>query len=266
MSSQFGRGFTIIETMLFLAISGLLIVSMVTITGATINIQRYRDATESFKGVIQDQYGELLSVRNDRDDTWSCTATAQTEEDGSVIRGQSDCMLLGRYMTVEGSDISLYSVIGRQTGTAAGTDVQKLRDNYVLNVSTINVDEVKMEWDTQLAWPRQTNDGERQQTTPRAISMLFIRSPDSGQIYTFTSDTVADTPTPASLAAMIVGGQTIPGQSSRTLCIDSNGLFVNSDQSVYLNAFATGPSSVESLSNDLMDDPASPQQDKELQC
>jgi len=246
-------GFTIIETMLFLGISGLLIVGMLATTGASINIQRYHDAVETFKTTLQNQYSELASVQNDRDNSWSCNSLAQSQTGGSEIRGQSDCVLLGRYVTVVDDTISAYSVLGRPSTnqTTAGNDIQNLAANYELNISTVTQDSSKLEWGTRIAWPT-AGSGAHTPTTPRSIAVLFVRSPDSGQIYTFTSDAVPDTPTPQTLAAMLISGNAIPGQGQRTICIDSNGLFVTADFSVFINQYATGPSSIESRSNDFI--------------
>lgn len=266
MGTQFGRGFTIVETMLFLAISGVLIVTMVAATGAQVNIQRYRDAVETFKTTLQDQYGELSSVRNERDDTWGCNAAAQSQSGGNVARGQStDCILLGRYLEVEDGAISIYSVLGAGENTAStGNDISRLLNDYTLNVSTVSEETTEMEWGTKLAWPSiGTGSGT---STPRNLAVLFLRSPHSGQIYTFTSDTVPTAPSPASLATMVVGGESVPGQRERVICIDSDGLFVNSNLSVYINSYATGPSSVESLSNDVIQSTTSAVKDKGIQC
>ena len=254
MGTRANGGFTIIETMLFLGISGLLIVGMLATTGASINIQRYHDAVETFKTLIQNQYSELTSVQNDRDNTWDCNSLAQSQTGGTEVRGQSDCVLLGRYLTVVDSTVSAYSVLGRpnQAQVLTGNDIQKLSSNYELNISTVTQDVSTLEWGTRIAWPKVDSSGANRitATTPRSIAMLFVRSPDSGQIYTFTSDTVPGTPTPQTLNAMLVGGATIPGQSQRTICVDSNGLFVTADFSIFINDYATGPSSIESRSND----------------
>ncbi len=254
MGTRANGGFTIIETMLFLAISGLLIVGMLATTGASINIQRYHDAVETFKTTLQDQYSELASVQNDRDNTWSCNSLAQSQSGGTEVRGQSDCVLLGRYLTVVDDTISVYSILGRPSAsqTTTGNDVQNLSANYELNISTVTQNSSTLEWGTRIAWPKVDSSGANRTTptTPRSIAVLFVRSPDSGQIYTFTSDNVPDTPTPQTLSAMLVSGATTPGQGQRTICIDSNGLFVTADFSVFINDYATGPSSIESRSND----------------
>lgn len=244
-------GFTIIESLLFLAISGVLVMALIVGTGASINIQRYRDAVESFKGLLQDQYSALSSVRNERDNNWTCNSLAQTQEQvGGEVRGQSDCVLLGRYVTVVNGDITLYSVVGHSsTSTPVTTDdITSLQNNYVLNVATGSQETKVMEWGAKISWPL-SGSGARPAGTERSIALLFIRSPDSGQIYTFTSDTVPQDPTPATLRSMLVPGVAIPGQSQRTICIDSNGAFFNTDLSVFVSDYANSPSSIETRSN-----------------
>lgn len=269
MGTQKTRGFTIIESLLFLAISGVLIVAMLGGVGVTIQIQRYRDAVETFKALLQDQYSELASVKNEtRTAAWSCNALAETVEGGSGAkdRGQSQCVILGRYLAITGPDITMYNVVGYATGsTTTGTDIDKLRANYVLNVSTMTKDQTTLEWGTEIAWPK-SGTGSQTPQTPRSVSFLFIRSPDSGQIYTFTSNSAFETPTPSSLRDMAVAGEVVPGQSDRTLCIDSGGALVNADSSVYISAYATGPSSIETRSNAFIADPNSSSRDKTTQC
>jgi type II secretory pathway pseudopilin PulG len=267
MGSYKTHGFTIIETMLFLAISGVLIVAMLAGTGVSIQIQRYRDAVETFKTTLQDQYSELTSVKNERDNTWNCDALGQTTEGGAEVRGQSKCVLLGRYVSVVGEDMVIYSVVGYPATTLSktGNDVQKLIANYTLNISTVTKEDSKLEWGAQIAWPK-TGTESRTPQTPRSIAFLFVRSPDSGQIYTFTSDTVPTTPTPGTLQGMLASGETIPGQAARTICIDSGGAFANADSSIYLYPYATGPSSIETRSNGFLSDPNSISTDKSQQC
>lgn len=254
MGTQFTRGFTIIETMLFLAISGLLIVAMVAGTGATINIQRYRDAVETFKTVLQNQYGELTSVQNERSNTWNCGPQAETVEGGDEIRGQSDCVLVGRYMAIVGDAITIHTVLARPNlvPVSASNDIADILSNYTLNISTVEKQEELMEWGTQIAWPV-SGDEVRTPSTPRSLAILFMRSPASGQIYTFTGDTAVDEPTPQTLSELLVADAVVPGQAGRTICVDSNGLFVTSEGSIYINPYATGPTSIEVRSNSFIE-------------
>jgi type II secretory pathway pseudopilin PulG len=260
MGNKSTSGFTIIETVLFLGISGILVVTLLAGTGVSINIQRYRDAVETFKSTLQDQYSELASVKNDRDDTWSCDEGAQTEQgnDGTP-RGQSDCVLVGRYVTVDGAIINTYSVTARPLTNppdTAETDIEKLSTGYELNVSTVNRTTTEMEWGTKIAWPTTGSEG-TSSDEERSIALLFLRSPDSGLIYTFSSNDVVDEPTSSSLKELLVAGNSIPGQRERVICIDSGGAFTRTAllsgnlYAVVVSAYATGPSSIETRSNDL---------------
>jgi len=243
-------GFTIIETMLFLAISGLLIVTLLAGTGASINIQRYRDSVQTFKNYLQNQYADVASVSNDRDNNWACDTNAFTEVTAGVgeVRGQSKCVIIGKYVTVVGSKTTEYSVTAfSPTTTATGGDIDKLKTQYVLNVAASSKEESTLEWGTSLAWPAQDSKA----GSERSVAILIIRSPDSGLLYTFTSNTVPENPSPDTLKTLLVTGASTPGQGAQTLCLDSTGLFTGENLSVYIAPFATGPSAIENRSNDL---------------
>ncbi len=253
-------GFTIIETMLFLAISGLLVVSLLVGVGASVNVQRYRDATESFKALLQQQYADLTSVQNGRNDNWNCGSNAKPTTAGPVFenRGQSDCMLMGKYVRIDSGKISIFTVIGYQKSTAdQANDVASLKNNYTLNASASEVDRSTMEWGTQISFPVTVNGSPNPvPATPHKIGILFIRSPDSGQIYTFSNNDPS-VPDEANIDAstftnLLVAGDTNPGQAARLICVDSNGLFSSNDRGVYINAFATGASAIEIRTNDYM--------------
>ena len=269
MGTQKTSGFTIVESMLFLAISGVLVVTMIGGVGVTIQIQRYRDAVETFKSLIQDQYSELTSVKNEeRAANWTCNAQAETVEGGNDARsrGQGRCVILGRYMTIQGADISLRSVVGFKNGTSTtGNDIDKLISNYVLNTSTLTEEDTTLEWGAQIAWPREGVTS-RSPQMPRDLSILFIRSPDSGQVYTFTNNSVPATTSPTTLDAMLIAEATVPGRGSQTICIDSGGVLLESNSSIYIEQFASGPTAIEIRSNDFHAASTSTVIDRTLRC
>lgn len=250
MGTHFKAGFTIIETILVLGVTGALVVGIFVGVGTQINIQRYRDSADSLKNLFQEQYSELASIQNDRPDTWSCNATGQTIQSSPEVRGQSDCVMLGRLVDIRNGDMTLYSVLGHEVASPdpGADDVTSLRDNYRLNVSSVVVEQGELEWSSVIARPV-AGPGISGAPTPRDLSILFIRSPDSGQIYTFSSNTVQATPGPATLRNMVVSGNTIPGQGEQIICVNSNNPLLNDDLSVYMSPFAVAPGAFEIRSN-----------------
>lgn len=253
MGARISSGFTIIETMLFLAVTGLLIMGALIGAGTSIANQRYKDSVETFKTLLQTQYSELGSIKNDRPDTLSCGTNA-IPVTGSQFRGQSDCMIVGRYMTINAGDIAIYTVLAHANAgaTAQPNDVASLNANYTYNV-TPDVEDHTMEWGTQIAWPS-SGGGARTPTTPRTLGILIVRSPDSGRVYTFTSDSIpssASTITNATFKSMIIAGNVQPGQAGRTVCVQSNGSILGGDEAVYLQTEAASASAVEVRSNSI---------------
>lgn len=255
MGGRNSRGFTILETMLFLAITGALVVALLVGVTGSINTQRYRDSVLSFKTLLQDQYTELGNVFNGRSGNWRCETDGTITEvtDGTAEqRGQSDCVLLGRYISIVNDTITTANVIGRAPDriTAVGNDINILKTNYSLGVSSVDVQTSPMEWGTALAWPRNISSAQR------SIAILLVRAPTSGTTYTFTSDTVPalDDVTNSSLQAMIIEGDRTPGQAQQRLCIRSNGLVSDDAQlGVVINRFATNASGIETRSNEMGD-------------
>ncbi len=255
-------GFTIIETVLFLAITGVLIVGVIIGVGASVNTQRYRDATESFKNTLQEQILSLSSVRNSRDNSWACTSAAEVVAAQGAVqpqgRGQSTCMVVGRHVGIRGSEITVHTVLAYKTSdTPRATDIETMRQNYTFNVSTLDVDKKNMEWGTQIGWPKAGTAGARPdgRQTPRAISILFLKSPQTGTIYTFSDSPVdqeaAIAVTPTALKALLVAGPGIPGQGQRAICVFSDGLSPTGNRAVMIMPYASNAAAIEMRTDDL---------------
>lgn len=256
MGTHKNDGFTIIETVLFLGVSTALIMAMIVGAGASLNVQRYRDAAETFKLVLQQQYADLISVQNGRTNNWYCGADGQPVEGASASqdRGQSNCILAGKYLYVEDDEITAYTVVATGDEPELATnDIETLKNNYKLNASEVDAEVSKLEWGTKIAWPK-TIKGVANVAygTPRKIGILVVRSPSSGQIYTFTNSPSDSSINSLKLAQMLETGNKVPGQGEQVICIDSDGLFATSDRAVVLNSFASTGSAVELRTNDFM--------------
>jgi type II secretory pathway pseudopilin PulG len=233
-------GFTIIETMLFLAITALLIVGVLAGTGSSINTQRYRDSITSLQAFFQQQFSNVSNVSNDRNNDWSCDSssiiTSQTPGNG-VDRGQSDCVILGEYITTTNNSqtLSIKSVVGYipPDSTLASNDLDAIKQ-YKIKVSPVVSDTYDIEWNASLAIPGNDN--------PSLISILIVRSPLSGVIRTFIDSTqvVADNDV-ASLVSQAALTQSVK------VCVNSNGLAGGNRMAVVIDAGATSASSIETL-------------------
>ena len=252
MGRHLQKGFTIIETMLVLAITALLVGGLLVGFGASISVQRYKDSVTTLKSLVQSQYAQAESVTNDRDKNWSCDATARPSRGSTPVAdaGQTDCVVLGRYMTIVGTDIASSTVIGfKASNNTATNDVQSITSNYTLGVPPGSIETTSLEWGAQITSGKSGPD--IVSLTPRAFSMLIVRSPDSGTFYTFTSNTAVAPASVSSsaLKAMMVLGPTIPGQAPRTLCIDVNEGPVKppipETMSLFIGATASGPGAIE---------------------
>jgi len=247
-------GFTIIETMLVLAVTGVLVSTLLFGIGATINNQRYKDSVVSLKSLLQSQYAMTNAVSNPRTANWTCNATAKPIQNANGITpGQSNCVLIGRYLSIVGGQVASATVVGYENSTASATDeVSQIRNNYTLGISTDTIDASTLEWGAAIAWPV-SGTGSRSPTTPRSIALLIIKSPTSGTSYTFTSDTVydIDTITSANLKTMMVTNtSTAPGQMQRTLCVDPNGVTVPEKIAVHIGQAASDASAIETRTYD----------------
>ncbi|MDN5275309.1 MAG: hypothetical protein JWP06_1210 [Candidatus Saccharibacteria bacterium] len=230
-------GFTIIETMLFLAVTGMLATAILVGSGVAIGQQRYRDSVNSIKSYVQQQYSDVTNVVNSRDKAWTCDANGnviQADATGGEARGTTDCVLLGRLMTVDntGTKLTTSNVIGYKApdaGTAV-SDILELTTNYKLTASPIDQDNTDISWGAQVV--------KQKTTSPMPFSMLIIRSPLSGAVMTFTAEG-----SQIDLSALITSANMT---QKRDLCVNADaGSFVGRRLEVSIDAFATNQGAVQ---------------------
>jgi type II secretory pathway pseudopilin PulG len=231
------NGFTIIETMLFLAVTGVLATMILVGSGVAIGQQRYRDSVNSLKSYVQGQYSEVTNVVNSRDKSWSCDTNGNVTDVDAVngeARGTTECVLLGRFITVDatGTKLNASNVIGYKSPAAvtATSDIAELTTNYKLTASPINQDAVEVSWGAQVVKPQTTN--------PMPLSVLIIRSPLSGSVMTFTAE--GEQNNLVSLINMANMSQ------KRHLCVNADaGSFVGRRLEVEIGAYATSQGAVQ---------------------
>lgn len=236
MGTQRQRGFTIIETVLFLGISGTLAVLILVGSGTAISQQRYRDSVNSLKSLLQDQYNLTANTTNDRSAAYGCDNNGVITDNptGTLYRGTSDCVIVGRSVRFvnEGKDIELAPIVARKvSGTAARptNDIQALQQ-YRYSLSPIDQETVQPEWGATTKPAGAPG--------PRNFTVLIVRSPLSGSIRTFISD---DTDS----VATIMNRTTLAPNAARTICVMSTGMQGGPTLGVKVDANAGSQAAVE---------------------
>lgn len=257
MGSISHPGFTIIETMLFLAITGALIVAILAGSGTAINNQRYQDSVTTLKTTLQDQYAQVSSVNNSQSNAAiSCDTNGVVTVDQSLPatpRGQDSCVIIGRFLSINDASITASSVVGYNANDSSyyiannATDITELQD-YKLSLLSTTTTTDTVEWGSRIAWPV-SGLSFKNPTTPRSIGVLILRSPKSGIIYTFTADSWSV----SNLSSMIIAGNNIPGQGQQRICIDPGGAVVAGGLAVVIDAYASSATGIEIRTNDMGD-------------
>ena len=221
------NGFTVIEVVLFLAVSATLFVGLLAGISSSVARQRYNDATNDFVEVLKSVYSEAINVENYREGVASnqtyCTLPAQAEATttGSIVDtsdtandarnsgypGRSQCAVYGRLITFgegTGSDsdkIYVYDVIGRvidlnEVVESSGSGVIGALQSVNADVLAVLKDSASGYCSIAPAGNVNTHtpqwDAKIQDTAGNAFrgSILIVRSPYSSAIHTYVSDEV----------------------------------------------------------------------------
>jgi type II secretory pathway pseudopilin PulG len=235
-------GFTIIETMLFLAITALLVVGLLVGTGNSINTQRYRDSISSLQSFLQQQYSEVANVENDNT-TNLCYGDSTTNN----LRGQSNCVLLGRLITTTNNSNVLQ--IRRVVGYIPSSPTSSLDDIQIFKAGGYNISVTDTMNETyNLEWGSSTVDIVANGSNPMTFSILIVRSPNSGIVRTFINPN-------KSIDAIDIQNTSVNDgilnaaalQTPLKVCVDSNGLFTGARSAVIIDANSSGSSGIETL-------------------
>ena len=259
------RGFTIIEVMLALAIGGLLLGGFFVGSSAAISTQRYSDSVYSLQAEIQAQYSEAENVYSSCRGGSGCATNVTCAKSGSSVsitpvaagastpRGQTDCVILGRYITTTSNPSTLLvrGVVGVQTSTISSSDdIADLQQHYQIaalgNTDTaqnksllalLKGESYRTEWGQAL---------KKQGGANATYGILILRSPQSGDLYTLI------TTTPSMSPETLLHDNAATGlATSATLCVDTNasGVSSRSTMAIKIAANAANPSGVQVIGN-----------------
>lgn len=256
MATVMTRGFTIIELMLFLGITGAIFAALMIGVNNNITQQHYKESVQNYGALLQNQYSEVANTRMQRDDNLSCGLNVAGRVEVTTTNGSGDlpggpsrtpaCVILGRAVQIErvnggtlgandnGSIIHIYPVIGMEPNVEESlSDIETLV-SYNPNITDqFNQITTRVEWGSNL----KLLGGQSSE-----VSFLILRSPASGLVRVFASDE----PLKSVISEMIN-----PQNAMRvvTNCVDGQrGLLPM--QSVKVDASIAGPDGVIITEND----------------
>lgn len=215
MTRSKNGGFTLIESMLFLAISGLISIGIMVGAMASINQQRYRDASNSLVDYFQGELNLVLNVQNDqRSDSVVCDGGGVVVGGADADRGTSQCSLIGRIIYTKPDSKGLVSktvlATADITNAFAGTSEVDALKSANLVVSELATKDYDLEWGAGMAEAQPTPE------LPKQFSILIIRSPTTGLLRSYS----------VALPDRSIGDilDSADPTRSMTVCVDSNGL------------------------------------------
>lgn len=209
-------GFTIVEVMLFLTISVLLVVSLVASINSMIRYWQYRDAVQSYANFLRDQHDQVINVQNARSSGRVCGPDV-------THRGQSNCMVIGRYIRTASDDTSgelvAYPVFARQVAGGAWEYSLGSQDASYLT-----------RYGVQSHLSNQSHDA-------ADMSLLMYRHPADGTLIVRSDDTIYTSTTVGELMRAAASTE------EREVCM-GGGWMVGTRQSIFLSAYAGSSSAI----------------------
>lgn len=228
------QGFTIIETMLFFGITGALLLGILGTASVGVNTQRYSDAVNTFTSIVQQEFTNVTNVVNDRSIASMCGGST----DAALTRGTTNCVIIGRLMTVDSNgDILRANIVGTDPGTTpAATDLELdvVRD-WNPRVDVASQELSQMNWGTTI----------QKSTAPGGsnASLLIVRSPRSGNLFSYVVQSPSAVVT--NVQDMIDDDIDVTQNSrDQVMCIDRAGWVATPVRAVKLSPYTSGPSGV----------------------
>lgn len=181
-------GFTIVEVVLFLALSALFLLVAFSGFGDKTRNTQFTDAMRNLQSYVQRLQNDVLNGVNTRSNT-ACQITGGTIDLAGTadVPGSSDCIIMGRTLgfTPDSSRIQIRTIVGRLLSQASGDDFNK-SEFELINASNPKVltglmaDTYDIDWQVKFTAARQVGSSSIDRP-----SFGFIRSPGSSNIFSF---------------------------------------------------------------------------------
>lgn len=229
-----------------MAISGLLATLLMVGWSARVNTERYRDSVVTLQSFMQQQYNLVYNVENERAGNLQCSRAAtppssirvdEVDSDAIPKKGQSNCVLLGRFLTITsdgaGSRIEVQAVLGMEpdSSPAPGATVADILRQYRATPITQSIG--LSDSSLQVPWGATVVDGDN---NPRSLTVAIIRSPLGGKLAsTFAANGEV------TLATLLDE----PSSQDTQMCLDPGAVFAGGQRAVILKAGASAQSAVE---------------------
>ncbi len=185
------KGFTIIEVSLFIAISALLFVSLLTGINVMVDRSRFSSSMKTLETLVRSQYEEVRSGINSRNSGVAAnvcgTGTTTTSS------GSSNCLLLGKIMTFDynSSAVTISYITGTPVSYSSDVDNDTAVTMASPKVTTIAQQTEQIQWGGTLSKSvviYSTTSGSSVASTGKA-SIVILRSPISSDILVYASNT-----------------------------------------------------------------------------
>lgn len=184
------RGFTVIEVMIFLAISGMLLIGALMASARLFANTRFQDGMLNFESQLQRQYEQAWSGVNPR---LNGGCNNSTVTGGSDTPGTTDCLLLGKVVVFEpnSSNTYVFKVVGTEPALPPSSSLPL--SQILASYDPQSVPSSQELYD--VPWGIYFQAGRRSDNAP-VNAIAFLRSPVSSQmvIYHFATPALSGAP------------------------------------------------------------------------
>ncbi len=253
MSNKHKTGFTIIEVMLFLAISGLMFVGLVANTSRNIASQRFSASIHDFSTFMRKVYNEVEDSQIANRQALTSNGRQRCTIDSSRVinasanpdlpsSGRSECSVYGKLVTFgenEEKTIHVYDVIGDVVDSRHPIEASTEKESYnavSLGVLALDGNNITMssysytlDWD---AWVEDV-DGNLM-----SGAFLIVRSPLSGVVHTYYRNYIGSDANKLNISSQYQANPTAISVDAVKNAFSSNGFAARISQPGNLNGYS----------------------------